>query len=69
MSSDDFQKQVDSVHESGQAESGLDSFLDENQQVIGPNGVESSGGADRPLEANDVPNPGISLCILLMDRH
>ena len=69
MISDDFQKQVSSVQEPNQAESGLDSSLGTNREATGANRVEANGEADRPLEATMYFNLGISFCILLMDRQ
>ena len=69
MTSDDFQKEANSVQESDLVESGLDSSLNKNQLQGDPGATEAGEEVDRPLEAKSSSYSSFSLFLLLMGRR
>lgn len=69
MTSDDFQVEMNAERELNQAESGLDSSLNRNSQIMDPSGGEASGRVNRPLEATPLSHPGFSFGFLLMSSY
>ena len=55
MTLDDFQVEVNAGRELNQAESGLDSSLNRNSQLMDPSGGEASSEVSRPLETTLLP--------------